>query len=54
MEFTTAGGLSRWRCTDVGARVVIAIEIVSGKDPSWYNGPPSRMIYLWLPFMPPF
>ena len=40
MEFTTAGGLSRWRCTDIGTRVIVAIQIEPGKDPSWYNGPP--------------
>jgi hypothetical protein len=40
MEFTSAGGLARWRCTDIGTRVIAAIEIEPGKDPSWYNGPP--------------
>ena len=40
MEFTTAGGLSRWRCTDVGTRVIVAIQIEPGNDPSWCNGPP--------------
>lgn len=38
-EFTC--GDHRWRCTDVGARVVIAIEIDSHHDdPSWLKGPP--------------
>jgi hypothetical protein len=41
MEFTTAGGLSgRWRCTDVGTRAIVAIQIEPGNDPSWCNGPP--------------
>jgi hypothetical protein len=40
MEFTTADGLARWRCTDIGTRVIVAIEIVPGEDPSCYNGPP--------------
>ena len=40
LEFTTADGLSRWRCTDVGTRVIVAIEFEpDNKDPSWYNGP---------------
>ena len=43
VEFTTAGGLARWRCTDIGTRVIVAIEIVPGEDPSWYNGPPYQM-----------
>ncbi len=36
-EFVTATG--RWRCTDIGTRVIIAIQ-VGATDPSWYNGPP--------------
>lgn len=36
-EFVTATG--RWRCTDVGTRVVIAIQL-GASDSSWYNGPP--------------
>lgn len=28
-----------WRCTDVGARTVIAIRLVEG-NPIWYEGPP--------------
>lgn len=30
---------ARWRCTDVGSRVVIAIKL-DQSDESWYNGPP--------------
>lgn len=37
MEFYTATG--KWRCTDVGTRVVVAIRL-DKSDPSWYNGPP--------------
>jgi hypothetical protein len=38
LEFWMSG--SRWRCTDVGSRVVIAIKLDHDDDPSWYNGPP--------------
>lgn len=34
--FPTAG---RWRCTDIGTRVIIAMQL-NAPDPSWYNGPP--------------
>jgi hypothetical protein len=37
LEFFTATG--RWRCTDVGSRVVIAIRL-DAPDTSWYHGPP--------------
>ena len=37
LEFYTATG--RWRCTDVGTRVVIAIRL-DAPDDSWYHGPP--------------
>ena len=37
MEFYTAAG--RWRCTDVGTRVIVAIQL-DQNDPSWYAGPP--------------
>jgi hypothetical protein len=30
----------RWRCTDVGTRVVIAIALDHEDDPTWYSGPP--------------
>jgi hypothetical protein len=33
-------GDRRWRCTDVGTRVVVAIALDHEDDPSWYNGPP--------------
>ena len=38
MEFWLSG--SRWRCTDIGTRLVIAIRLDHDDDPSWYNGPP--------------
>ena len=37
MEFYTAVG--KWRCTDVGTRVIVAIQL-DQNDPSWYAGPP--------------
>ena len=37
LEFYTASG--RWRCTDVGTRVIVAIRL-DARDTSWYNGPP--------------
>ncbi len=36
-EFFTGSG--RWRCTDIGTRVIVAIQL-NARDPSWYNGPP--------------
>jgi len=33
-------GERRWRCTDVGSRVIVAICLDHDDDPSWYNGPP--------------
>jgi hypothetical protein len=41
-EFTTSGGPSRFRVTDVGSRVVVAVVLTSRaiKDPSWLHGPP--------------
>jgi hypothetical protein len=38
LEFWMSG--SRWRCTDVGTRLVIAIKLDHEDDPSWYSGPP--------------
>ena len=29
-----------WRCTDVGSRVILAIELDPKLDVSWFNGPP--------------
>jgi len=39
-EFTTNLGRFRWRCTDIGTRVITAIRVDDAKDKSWYNGPP--------------
>lgn len=36
-EFYTATG--KWRCTDIGTRVIVAIRL-DRDDASWYNGPP--------------
>lgn len=34
-------GANRYRCTDIGSRVVVAVCLSSHpEDPSWYNGPP--------------
>lgn len=37
LEFFTATG--RWRCTDIGSRVIVAIRL-DAPDSSWYHGPP--------------
>ena len=37
LDFHTAAG--RWRCTDVGTRVIVAIRL-NAPDNSWYHGPP--------------
>jgi hypothetical protein len=36
-EFYTASG--KWRCTDIGSRVIVAIRLDKA-DESWFNGPP--------------
>ncbi len=34
-------GDKKWRCTDVGSRVVVAVCVTDNEhDPSWLNGPP--------------
>ncbi len=38
LEFVASAGF-RWRCTDVGTRTVLAIQI-DRRDPNWYQGPP--------------
>jgi len=39
LEFKCGGDL--WRCTDIGTRVVVAINLSNHQDdPSWFNGPP--------------
>ena len=37
LEFYTGSG--KWRCTDIGTRVIAAIKL-DKDDASWYNGPP--------------
>jgi hypothetical protein len=41
VEFYTEIG--KWRCTDVGSRVVVAIKL-DREDPSWYSGPPYAVV----------
>jgi len=38
LEFVASAGF-RWRCTDVGSRTILAIQL-ERKDPNWYQGPP--------------
>jgi hypothetical protein len=35
-------GDKRWRCTDVGTRVIVAVclDNIHIEDTSWYSGPP--------------
>jgi hypothetical protein len=34
-------GEKRWRCTDIGTRVIVAICLDGHPDnPSWFHGPP--------------
>lgn len=37
-EFLTATGT--WRCTDIGARTIIAIKVSGRSDAAWFSGPP--------------
>ena len=32
-------GDAKWRCTDIGTRVITAIKL-NAPDESWYRGPP--------------
>lgn len=38
LEFLGPAGF-RWRCTDVGARTIVAVQL-DHDDPHWYEGPP--------------
>jgi hypothetical protein len=38
-EFETCTG-QRWRCTDVGQRSIVAIELRTDLDEAWFRGPP--------------
>ncbi len=33
-------GRDRWKCTDIGSRVVVAICLSDHCDISWFDGPP--------------
>jgi hypothetical protein len=37
--FFTSNGW-QWLCTDKGTRVIVAVHIEEGRDPSWLSGPP--------------
>ena len=37
-EFRTA--VKRWRCTDLGTRTIVCIEIDDREDKTWFDGPP--------------
>lgn len=39
-----SGSGKKWRCTDIGSRTIIAIEIEEERDESWYNGPPYAVV----------
>jgi hypothetical protein len=41
-EFLSGNG--RWRCTDVGTRIITAIKLNHDDDPSWYIGPPYKVV----------
>lgn len=37
-------GGNRWRCTDLGQRVVVAIQVKKRQDSSWRVGPPYAVV----------
>jgi hypothetical protein len=37
-------GDKRWRCTDVGTRAVLAIELDDREDRTWFDGPPYAVV----------
>ncbi|MCF7221613.1 hypothetical protein [Marilutibacter chinensis] len=39
LEFMTCTG-QRWRCTDIGRRTILAIELLPDLDEAWFSGPP--------------
>ena len=41
LEFYTGSG--KWRCTDIGTRVIVAIKL-DQDDPRYYNGPPYSIV----------
>lgn len=42
LVFMTSTG-QRWRCTDVGERTILAIELKPDLDEAWFAGPPYAM-----------
>lgn len=42
LEFWMSG--AKWRCTDVGSRVVIAIKLDPNLNTSWFKGPPYAVV----------
>jgi hypothetical protein len=38
LEFRGTAGI-RYRCTDVGTRTILAIQL-NDRNPDWYQGPP--------------
>ncbi|MEY4575494.1 MAG: hypothetical protein RL701_197 [Pseudomonadota bacterium] len=38
LEFWLSG--AKWRCTDTGTRVIVAVKLDHPEDCTWYNGPP--------------
>ena len=42
MEFNVEN--ARFRCTDIGTRTIIAINITDHDDLTWYNGPPYAVV----------
>lgn len=38
LEFLMGG--ARWRCTDIGTRIIAAIKLDRDGEPTWYDGPP--------------
>jgi hypothetical protein len=33
-------GKKKWRCTDIGSRVIIAVCLDDHSEQDWFNGPP--------------
>ena len=38
--FSFHGMTDKWRVTDIGSRVIVAIRVYRLQEPSLYNGPP--------------
>jgi hypothetical protein len=38
--FSFHGMTDKWRVTDIGSRVIVAIKILRSRDAGWYRGPP--------------